>query len=144
MTKAITTKRKKKGFTLIELIIVLAIMAILAAIAIPGFNAIRQNSRIKADKQSCEAIKKAVQTLVVDGTLTHTGTVTLTTAADVTAEAGGTIDSTDITALKGVLADVKTPADTTVSGNKFTVQITSTTVEVKTNSDGVRTSSATF
>ncbi|WP_275297850.1 type II secretion system protein [Clostridium sp. YIM B02551] len=143
MTKAITTKRKKKGFTLIELIIVLAIMAILAAIAIPGFNAIRQNSRIKADKQSCEAIKKAVQTLVVDGTLTHTGTVTLTTEADV-ALVSGTIDSTDITALRGVLADVKAPADTTISGNKFTVQITSTTVEVKTDSAGVKTSSGTF
>ncbi|MDD7795767.1 type II secretion system protein [Clostridium sp. 'White wine YQ'] len=143
MTKAITTKRKKKGFTLIELIIVLAIMAILAAIAIPGFNAIRQNSRIKADKQSCEVIKKAVQTLVVDGTLTHTGTVTLTTASDL-ALVSGTIDSTDITALRGVLADVKAPTDTTVTGNKFTVQITSTAVEVKTESDGVRTSSATF
>ena len=34
--------KKKKAFTLIELIIVLAIMAIIAAIAIPNFMAVRE------------------------------------------------------------------------------------------------------
>ena len=39
MTKAIT-KNSKKGFTLVELVIVIAILAILAAIAIPVVNSI--------------------------------------------------------------------------------------------------------
>lgn len=43
------SKKKKKGFTLVELIIVIAIIAILAAIAIPKFGQITRNANIKAD-----------------------------------------------------------------------------------------------
>lgn len=61
--------KKKKGFTLIELIIVLAVMAIIALIAIPNFAAVRENSKIKADKQSCETIERTVLMLVSDETI---------------------------------------------------------------------------
>ncbi|AJH01257.1 hypothetical protein LF65_04726 [Clostridium beijerinckii] len=43
------SKKKKKGFTLVELIIVIAIIAILAAIAIPKFGSITKKSNITAD-----------------------------------------------------------------------------------------------
>jgi type IV pilus assembly protein PilA len=74
MNKNQNTKKKKKGFTLIELIIVLAIMAIIAAIAIPNFTAIRDNSKVKADIQSCETIKRTMLMLVSDGTIKPDGT----------------------------------------------------------------------
>lgn len=61
------TKKKKKGFTLVELIIVIAIIAVLAAIAIPKFGAIRENANIKADMASAKNIQTAVTTAIANG-----------------------------------------------------------------------------
>ncbi|MGL5633757.1 MAG: type IV pilin protein [Sarcina sp.] len=51
-------KTKKKGFTLIELVIVLAVLAIIALIAIPNFTKVRNDSLKKADKRTAEQIEK--------------------------------------------------------------------------------------
>lgn len=63
-------KKKRKGFTLIELIIVLAVMAIIAAIAIPSFSAIRDNAATKADEQSKATVERTVLMLAADGDIT--------------------------------------------------------------------------
>lgn len=90
-------QKKKKGFSLIELIIVLAVMAIIALIAIPNFSAVRENSKNKADVQSCETIKRATLMVVSDGTVVANKDVTIN------------VDFTDDKKLSTVAATV--PAD---------------------------------
>jgi type IV pilus assembly protein PilA len=51
----------KKGFTLVELVIVLAVLAILAAIAIPAASAIMGDANKRADSSSTEMYCNAIQ-----------------------------------------------------------------------------------
>jgi len=55
-----TNKNKKEGFTLIELMIVVAVIGILAAIAVQNFMAYRNKSRVAASIQTSESIRDAV------------------------------------------------------------------------------------
>ena len=54
-------KLKKKGFTLIELIAVLVIMAILALIATPIIMNIIRKARVSADKRSIDAYARSIE-----------------------------------------------------------------------------------
>ena len=60
------SKKKKKGFTLVELIIVIAIIAILAAIAIPKFGQITRNANIKADIATAKNIHGVATQIVAE------------------------------------------------------------------------------
>lgn len=61
MLRIISNLKNKRGFTLIELIVVLAVLAIILAIAIPRFVTIQDESRIKADVATAEQIIKAAR-----------------------------------------------------------------------------------
>lgn len=71
--------RNKKGFTLIEMLIVVAIIAILIAVSIPLVNGALERSRDAAD-QANERAAKAITLLYFMGTTTDTidGTGTYT------------------------------------------------------------------
>ncbi len=62
-------KMNKKGFTLMEMLIVIAIIAILIAIAIPTFTAALEKSRQKTDLANARALKSLVvaQFMAADG-----------------------------------------------------------------------------
>ena len=80
-------KSSNKGFTLVELIIVIAILAIIMLIAIPNFSGIQQRMQVRADKATAAQIGKAVRIWFTDYTTDPnlTGTVvpsSLKTPAD--------------------------------------------------------------
>ena len=67
------TKLRRKGFTLIELIAVLVIMAILALIVTPLVMNIIRKAKLAADKRSIDAYGRSIE-LAIAGYLLDTGT----------------------------------------------------------------------
>jgi len=84
-------KKKQEGFTLIELIIVIAILAIIAAIAVPNILGAVDNSRKSTDVANAKIIlNAAAQVKAKDASLADAaGTYTVGTAG-VTATGTGT------------------------------------------------------
>ena len=130
MTKAIT-KNSKKGFTLVELVIVIAILAILAAIAIPVVNSIINTASkngalsnaetIELSIKECQADIAARNNEVYNGTSKYSftqpnGTATVTdrvlpnaASGDATARKGyKSIDVQDVAGAKGIADAFKT------------------------------------
>jgi prepilin-type N-terminal cleavage/methylation domain-containing protein len=93
-TKEFQNKSKKGGFTLIEVLVVIAIIAILAAIVLVAINPAQRfkEARVSQRKANVEAILSALQQKMVDNKGLLTGCpalpTTAATAADITATVG--------------------------------------------------------
>lgn len=59
-------RNKKGGFTLIELTVVLAIMAIILTVIAPNFSSVKDSAKAKVDKQNCAAIERSVEMLLAE------------------------------------------------------------------------------
>lgn len=80
-------EKNNKGFSLVELIIVIAIMAILVGVLAPQFMKYLESSRQSTDIDSIAAYKTAVETTVIDsaagdGSITS-GSITVTTGSTI-------------------------------------------------------------
>jgi type IV pilus assembly protein PilA len=102
MLKIFRKKEGQKGFTLIELMIVIAIIGILAAIAIPQFVSYRQKGYNTKAKGELKSLYTACQAYIADSPATTNCTLGMI--------ASTFVPSTDIT-LTGMPS-----ADTTLAG----------------------------
>jgi len=83
MIKMIQKNMNKKGFTLVELIIVIAVMAILAAIVIPRMTGITAIFRENADERSCETIGRELIIRIQTGNIADDADIDLTDVSGV-------------------------------------------------------------
>jgi type IV pilus assembly protein PilA len=79
MFKLVNKLKNRKGFTLIELIVVLAVLAIIMAIAVPRFLGVQEQAKIDADYATGAMIAKAAELYAVTNDDTSISLSDLTT-----------------------------------------------------------------
>jgi len=73
----------RQGFTLVEIMIVVVIIGLLAAMAIPAFNKVRLQSRVKAVTNNLRQVASAAQQYMLDkGVTVVTASQLIGTATD--------------------------------------------------------------
>jgi hypothetical protein len=114
--------KNKKGFTLLELIVVIVVAGLLAAIAIPSFNNVKTEAKKQAGFQEAAAFVKSVNALAAFTTANDAST-----KADVAAdELGGSACYTNskFVATNGVAHAIEFSGDTAALGAMISASVT--------------------
>lgn len=144
MKKLKEMKKNNKGFSLVELIIVIAIMAVLMAVLAPQFLRYVERSRLQSDNtaigeiaNACKvaATNEAVAGAVATGDITVTIPVTTAAALSLTGGDGGTGNAALLAELTATIGNVALTSNTyTPAGAACTIVLhlnaTTDTIEV--------------
>ncbi len=123
-----TIKKNQKGFTLIELMIVVAIIGILAAIAVPNFIAYRNKAKVAAGVATASSIRGAMAGYAADsvGNMFPEAIADWAALAALMNANGATLDTNELT--QGfstgtmVYTSIETPASSGIFGD-YTVTV---------------------
>lgn len=110
--------KNNKGFSLVELIIVIAIMAILVGVMAPQLIKYIEKANVSADTQICDSVRTAVQTTIMDPAIvTDKNYTDVTTAGQTTyASIDALCTKANIDAFKTNMADLLSTATTGIDG----------------------------
>lgn len=128
--------KKKKGFTLIELIIVVAIIAILGGLVIPKLMGTQDNAKKKADITNGKVIHDAVATLITEDKITvkDSGDTEFVVDKPATLGSSATPDEKAAnaiqTSLSGYLQTIPKPKYNSTTYKQFYVTIDDTTKDI--------------
>ncbi|EJT6665029.1 type II secretion system protein [Clostridium perfringens] len=112
-------RNKKGGFTLIELTVVLAIMAIILTVIAPNFSAVKDSAKTKVDQQNCAAIERSVEMLLAEDAISSNVTNIKITSSNGNLQISGISDNTSKSKLQDLLEDLDKPQN----GNSYNVNI---------------------
>jgi len=115
-------KKNNKGFTLVELIVVIAILGVLMAVLVPQYIQYVEKSRVAADENAVSEVIHAVQVSLADETVYNAITATTT----VTVSNGALGGNTTLTGAIAPIVSAPALKSNTYKSRTYTIDITVT------------------